>query len=63
MVTGNGVFLFSSALKSSRQAQEELLYFKRRRSQVVRELFMANKEAKQSVKRPSHGKLKLANSS
>lgn len=46
MATGSGVFLFSSALKSSRKAQEELLYFKRRRSHVVRELFMDNKEAK-----------------
>ena len=41
MATGNGVFLFSSALKS-RKAQEELLYFKRRRSPVVRELFKDN---------------------
>ena len=49
MATGSGVFLFSSALKSSRKAQEELLYFKRRRSQVVRELFMGNEEAKHRV--------------
>ena len=28
MVSASGIFLFSSALKSSRKAQEELLYFK-----------------------------------
>ena len=49
MAAGSGVFLFSSALKSSRKAQEELLYFKRRRSHVVCELFMDNKEAKHRV--------------
>ena len=57
MATGNGAFLFSiaffflfsSALKSSRKAQEELLYFKQRRSEVVRELFMDNGEAKHRV--------------
>ena len=49
MATGNGVFLFSSGLKSSRKGQEELLYFKRRRSQVARELFMDSDEAKHGV--------------